>query len=66
MLCLPEYHSAEAFKRFGPVKLGFLVTSVIDSMVNHYTAARKRRNTDAPGGRASARPRRDGLLQPHP
>ena len=36
MLCLPEYHSAEAFKRFGRPKLGFLVTSgVIDSMVNH-------------------------------
>ena len=36
MLCLPPYHSAEAFKRFGRPKLGFLVTSgVIDSMVNH-------------------------------
>ena len=61
MLCLPEYHSAEAFKRFGRPKLGFLVTSgVIDSMVNHYTAARKRRNTDvyAPGGKAGLRPDR--------
>ena len=61
MLCLPEYHSAEAFKRFGRPKLGFLVSSgVIDSMVNHYTVARKRRNTDAyaPGGRAGLRPDR--------
>ena len=61
MLCLPEYRSAEAFKRFGRPKLGFLVSSgVIDSMVNHYTVARKRRNTDvyAPGGRAGLRPDR--------
>ena len=61
MLCLPEYRSAEAFKRFGRPKLGFLVSSgVIDSMVNHYTAARKRRNADvyAPGGRAGLRPDR--------
>ncbi len=61
MLCLPEYHSAEAFKRFGKPKLGFLVSSgVIDSMVNHYTAAKKRRNEDAyaPGGKAGLRPDR--------
>lgn len=61
MLCLPEYHSAEDFKRFGKPRLGFLVTSgVIDSMVNHYTAAKKRRNDDvyAPGGQAGLRPDR--------
>ncbi|MBP3542488.1 MAG: YgiQ family radical SAM protein [Clostridia bacterium] len=61
MLCLPEYHSAEAFKLFGRPKLGFLVSSgVIDSMVNHYTTAKKRRNTDvyAPGGKAGLRPDR--------
>lgn len=61
MLCLPEYHSADEFKRFGKPRLGFLVSSgVIDSMVNHYTAAKKRRNTDAyaPGGEAGLRPDR--------
>lgn len=61
MLCLPEYHSAEDFKRFGQPKLGFLVTSgVIDSMVNHYTVAKKRRSTDAyaPGGKGGMRPDR--------
>lgn len=61
MLCLPEYHSADAFKSFGQPRLGFLVSSgVIDSMVNHYTVAKKRRNTDAyaPGGRAGMRPDR--------
>ena len=48
MLCLPEYHSTEAFKLFGKPRLGFLVSSgVIDSMVNHYTVAKKRRSSDA-------------------
>lgn len=61
LLCLPEYRSAEAFKLFGKPRLGFLVSSgVIDSMVNHYTAAKKRRNTDvyARGGQAGLRPDR--------
>ena len=61
MLCLPEYHSAEAFKLFGKPRLGFLVSSgVIDSMVNHYTVAKKKRSTDAyaPGGKAGMRPDR--------
>ena len=48
LLCLPEYHTSDAFRLFGRPKLGFLVSSgVIDSMVNHYTAAKKRRGTDA-------------------
>jgi len=61
MLCLPEYHTDTDFKRFGRPKLGFMVSSgVIDSMVNHYTAAKKRRHTDvyAPGGQAGLRPDR--------
>ena len=61
LLCLPEYHTSDAFRLFGRPKLGFLVSSgVIDSMVNHYTAAKKRRGTDAyaPGGQAGMRPDR--------
>lgn len=61
MLCLPQYHDDTDFKRFGRPRLGFLVTAgVIDSMVNHYTVAKKRRNTDAyaPGGQAGLRPDR--------
>ena len=61
MLCLPDWHTCEDFKRFGQPKIGFLVTAgVIDSMVNHYTAARRRRNQDAyaPGGKAGMRPDR--------
>ena len=49
------------FKRFGKPRLAFLVNSGnIDSMVAHYTAAKKRRNDDAytPGGKAGKRPDR--------
>ena len=61
MLCLPDWHTCEEFKRFGKPKLGFLVTAgVIDSMVNHYTSAKRRRHDDvyAPGGKGGMRPDR--------
>jgi len=47
------------FKKFGTPKLFFGVTSgCMDSMVNHYTAAKRKRSTDAytPGGQAGFRP----------
>lgn len=47
------------FKKFGKPKLFFGVTSgCMDTMVNHYTASRRRRSTDAytPGGVAGFRP----------
>ena len=47
------------FKKMGKPKLFFGVTSgCMDSMVNHYTAARRRRSTDAytPGGNSGHRP----------
>ena len=53
--------SDEDYKRFGNPRLGFLINSGnIDSMVAHYTAAKKRRSDDAytPGGKAGARPDR--------
>ena len=53
--------SDEDYKRFGKPRLAFLVNSGnIDSMVAHYTAAKKRRSDDAytPGGKAGARPDR--------
>lgn len=49
------------YKKLGIPRLAFLVNSGnIDSMVAHYTAAKKRRSDDAytPGGRAGARPDR--------
>lgn len=47
------------FRKFGAPRLFFGVTSgVMDSMVNHYTAARRLRHDDAytPGGEAGFRP----------
>lgn len=47
------------FKKFGTPRLFFGVTSgCMDSMVNHYTAAKRRRSTDAytPGGKSGFRP----------
>ncbi|MEM1220772.1 MAG: YgiQ family radical SAM protein, partial [Bacteroidota bacterium] len=47
------------FKKFGEPRLFFGVTSgCMDSMVNHYTAAKRKRSTDAytPGGDAGFRP----------
>ncbi len=47
------------FKKFGKPKLFFGVTSgCMDTMVNHYTASRRKRSTDAytPGGKAGFRP----------
>ena len=65
MLPQPDWHTCEDFKRFGRPKLGFLVTAgVIDSMVNHYTAARRVRSEDAysPGGEAGHRPDRATIV----
>ncbi len=47
------------FKKLGAPKLFFAIApGSMDSMVNHYTAARRKRNNDAytPDGRAGARP----------
>ncbi|MBQ2827985.1 MAG: YgiQ family radical SAM protein [Clostridia bacterium] len=57
----PDWNNNQAFKIFGKPRLGFLVTSGnIDSMVAHYTAAKKKRSDDAytPGGKAGKRPDR--------
>ncbi len=61
MLSQPDYKSAEAFKRFGRPKLGFLVSGGnIDSMVAHYTVSKKKRTYDyySPGGKMGLRPDR--------
>ena len=54
IIAQPDWHSTADFKRFGRPRLGFLVNSGnIDSMVNHYTAAKKPRSEDSytPGGK---------------
>lgn len=61
MLSQPNWRSVDDFKRFGKPRLGFLVSSGnIDSMVNHYTVAKKRRKKDSytPGGVMGKRPDR--------
>ena len=61
MLAQPNWKNASNFTRFGRPNHGFLVSSgVIDSMVNHYTAAKKRRSSDVytPGGKPAKRPDR--------
>jgi len=57
----PDWKSDRDFRRFGRPKLAFLVTSGnIDSMVAHYTSAKRKRSDDAytPGGVAGKRPDR--------
>ncbi len=61
VLAQPDWRSCKDFKRFGRPKYGFLVSAGnIDSMVAHYTAAKKKRSEDAysPGGAAGKRPDR--------
>ena len=57
----PRWDSVEDFKKLGTPKYAFLVNSGnIDSMVNHYTAAKKKRHDDlySPGGKSGFRPDR--------
>ncbi len=61
MISQPDWHSTDDFMIYGKPRLGFFVSSGnIDSMVAHYTAAKKKRSDDAytPGGKAGARPDR--------
>lgn len=60
-LSQPDFHGTKDFTQFGRPKYGFFVSSGnIDSMVAHYTSAKKKRNDDAysPGGKAGRRPDR--------
>jgi len=57
----PDWDDIEAYRVLGRPRLFYGVTSgQMDSMVNHYTAARRIRNDDAysPGGEAGRRPDR--------
>ena len=61
VLSQPNWKNDRDFIQFGKPRLGFLVTAGnIDSMVAHYTAAKKIRRDDAynPGGKAGKRPDR--------
>lgn len=57
----PDWHKQDDYMRFGKPRLGFFVSSGnIDSMVAHYTVAKKPRSTDAytAGGAMGKRPDR--------
>ena len=59
MVCQPDWNNNASIAEFGEPRLGFLVSSGnMDSMVNHYTVAKKRRQMDAysPGGVIGKRP----------
>ncbi len=61
ILAQPDWHSVDAFRALGKPRLAFLVSAGnLDSMVDHYTAAKKHRSDDAytPGGKAGKRPDR--------
>jgi len=61
IIAQPDWRDLNNFKKLGRPLLGFFITSGnIDSMVNHYTAAKKRRKKDvySPGGQGSLRPDR--------
>lgn len=65
MLPQPDWRHDADFLKFGKPRLGFLVTGGnIDSMVAHYTAAKKKRSDDAysPGNKAGRRPDRAVLV----
>lgn len=48
ILAQPDWHNDEEFKQFGEPRLGFLVSSGnIDSMVNHYSVNKRRRDNDS-------------------
>lgn len=60
-LAQPDFKNCEDFKRFGKPRLGFLVSAGnIDSMVAHYSVAKRKRNYDyySPGGKFGLRPDR--------
>ncbi len=59
ILAQPDWKKPDAFLTMGRPRLACLITGGnLDSMVNHYTAARKRRSKDAysPGGKTGLRP----------
>lgn len=60
-LAQPDFKNTKDFMRFGKPRLGFLVSAGnIDSMVAHYSVAKRKRNYDyySPGGKFGLRPDR--------
>ena len=65
IIAQPDWRSTAGFKILGKPRLGVFVTAGnLDSMINRYTAAKRRRSEDAfsPGGRAGCRPERATIV----
>lgn len=65
MLAQPDWHSADAFAAMGRPRLAVLIgAGNLDSMVAHYTAAKRRRSEDfySPGKKAGLRPDRATIV----
>lgn len=65
VIAQPDWNQKESFQKLGQPRLGFLVSSGnIDSMVNHYSVAKKRRQKDlySPGGQGGLRPDRAAIV----
>ena len=61
----PDWHSTRDFARLGRPRLAFLVSAGnMDSLLNQFTAAKKRRHEDAysPGGEGDHRPARATIV----
>ncbi len=65
IVALPDWNKKDDFLKMGKPRLAVLVSAGnIDSMVNHYTASKKRRSEDvyAPGNKAGKRPDRATIV----
>ena len=65
IIAQPDWRDTVDFKKLGKPRLAFLVSAGnIDSMVNHYTVAKKIRTDDSysPGGKAGYRPDRATIV----
>ncbi|MBQ5739048.1 MAG: YgiQ family radical SAM protein [Oscillospiraceae bacterium] len=65
LLPQPDWHSADAFRAMGKPRYGVMIAGGnIDSMVAHYSVAKKRRTSDlySPGGKMGLRPDRPTIV----
>lgn len=65
IIAQPDWKKSDDFLKLGKPRLAFLVSSGnIDSMVNHYSVAKKRRQKDSysPGGEMGLRPDRAAIV----
>ncbi len=65
IIAQPDWKDPNSVTTLGEPRLAFLVSGGnIDSMVNHYSVAKRRRDHDAytPGGKAGARPDRATIV----